>query len=120
MTITPTEVADIEKLVQGSRLTEVTIEQNGTSMVIGGSSTASKPLEPFTIIAPLPGTIIFEHLTTGQTIKAGDVVGQLSVLDDKTPITTPHAGRIAAILAADGTLVSYGTDLIQLHPETPI
>ncbi len=88
-------------------------------MVIGGRATASKPIEPFTIIAPLTGTIVFEKLTTGQTIKAGGVVGQLSVLDEKTPITTPQAGRIAAIFAADGTLVSYGADLIQLHPETP-
>ena len=117
MPLTPTEIANIETLVETSRLTRVMIEQGGTRTVIGGRPPAPEPTDPVMIAAPVAGTVAFEDLQLGQIVDAGVVVAHLSVLDDVTPVTAPQPGRIAAILAADDALVGYGADLIQLDPE---
>ena len=117
MPLTPTEIANIETLVETSRLTGIVIEQGGTRTVIGGRPPALEPTDPVMIAAPVAGTVAFEDLQLGQIVDAGVVVAHLNVLDDVTPVTAPQPGRIAAILAADGALVGYGADLIQLDPE---
>jgi len=47
----------------------------------------------------------------------GDEIARLSVLDVETSVTAPRSGRVAAILAQDGTLIGYGAELILLEPE---
>ena len=73
MPLTETEIANIEKLVEQSRLTEVVIQQNGKRAVFGNRETIPKPAKPFAIVAPQTGTITFESLEIDQAVEPGDV-----------------------------------------------
>ena len=117
MPLTPSEVAKLEEFVEASRLTEVVIDQDGIRAVIGHKPQESKAAEPVTIVAPVAGTVAFEPLAIGRSVSAGDTVARLSALDEETTVTASQSGRIAALLAVDGTLVGYGDELIQLDPE---
>ena len=117
MPLTQSEIENIEKLVTGSRLTEIVIEQDGARTVIGGPPAASPPAEPVVIAAPLTGTVSFAGLTAGGAVESGDIVARLTVLGDETPVTAPQTGRVAAILAEEGALVGYGAELLLIEPE---
>lgn len=115
MPLTPSEVEYIEKLVAGSRLTEIVIEQDGMRTKIGGSPPA--PVDPVAIIAPSTGTVTFGDTVVGNFVERGDEIARLSVLGSETPVPSPQSGRVAAILAEEGVLVGYGTELILLERE---
>jgi len=117
--LTDTEIANIKKLVEQSRLTEVVIQQNGKRAIFSSRETAPKLAKPFAIVAPQTGTITFESLEIDQAVETGDVLAHISVLNDETLVRAPRAGRIASILVSDGALVNYGTGLMQLHPKVP-
>jgi acetyl-CoA carboxylase biotin carboxyl carrier protein len=50
----------------------------------------------------------------GEAVAAGDAVGQIEVLGDKTDVTSEIVGRVAAIDADGGVLVEYGASLVRL------
>jgi biotin carboxyl carrier protein len=113
--LTSSEIENIEKLIAGGRLTEIVIEQDGRRTVIGGSPPALA--DPIAITAPSTGTITFGDTIVGKLVEHGHEIAQLSVLGSDLPVTSPQSGRITAILAEQGTLVGYGTELILLVPE---
>ena len=119
MRLTPAEVANIEKLVEDGRLTEIMIEQDGERVVIGGAIPAAELNEPIAIVAPVAGTVSFGGTAVGQPVAQDDIVATVGVLDTETSVTAPVSGRIEAILVKDGALVGYGAELILLEPKTP-
>lgn len=102
-------------MVAGGRLTEIVIEQDGMRTVIGGPPPA--PVHPIAITAPSTGTITFGGTTLGSFVNCGDKIAQLSVLGSYTPVSSPQTGHIAAILAEEGALVGYGTELALIDPK---
>jgi biotin carboxyl carrier protein len=122
LSLSRTEIADIEKIIESSGLSEVRIEQNGESIVIGATKPAEmlKTEDLIAIAAPLAGTVSLDRANSGQQVAQGDVLARISVLGAETPIAAPQPGRIAAILVEDGGLVGYGAELILLDPgDTP-
>ncbi len=117
MTLNPSEVAKIEKLVDGGHLTEVVIEQDGEHIVIGGADLASISVDPVAVLAPVAGSVALGDTVIGRVVGQGDEIARLSVLDVETSVTAPQSGRVAAILAQDGALIGYGADIILIEPE---
>jgi acetyl-CoA carboxylase biotin carboxyl carrier protein len=52
----------------------------------------------------------------GEQAPAGQTIGLLQVGPLLLPVTTAEAGAIAAMCAAHGLPVGYGTPLVELHP----
>lgn len=119
MSLTPTEIANIESVIESSDLTEVSVEQNGERLVIGGAAPAqaSKYQNPMIVSAPVTGTVCLGAISVGQHVTENDLLAQLQVLSSETPITASAPGRIAAIFVGDGELAAYGTDLLLIEPE---
>ncbi len=121
MSLSPTEIANIERAIKDSSLTEVHIEQDGERIVIGSAaSVARPPPEPIAVTAPAVGTISDVSRSIEDHVTAGDQLASLNVLDTALPIQAPTSGRIAAILVEDGSLVSYGAELFLIEPEETI
>lgn len=119
VSLSPTEIANIERVIESSSLTEVHVEQSGTRIVIGGTAPAptSEHNRAITVTAPAVGTMCLGTTSSGQRVTVGDQLGQLHVLKTKIPIAASVSGRIAAIFVDDGELVAYGADLFLIQPE---
>lgn len=119
VSLSPTEIASIKRVIDASSLTEVHIEQRGERIVIGGAAPAKAPKikNPVTVPAPAAGTISLGAVSIGQRVAEGEWLAGLHVLDRETPITASASGRIAAIFVNDGELAAYGADLLLIEPE---
>lgn len=80
-------------------------------------------LELLAIRAPSLGVFLQSHplattplVRTGQRVEAGQTIGLLKIGPLLLPVTTPQAGIVDSIHAADGLAVGYGTTLFDLHP----
>lgn len=114
MPLTPSEVAKLETLVDGGRLAEIVIEQDGVRTVIGAKPSPSASIA---ITAPAAGTVTLGSVSIGQPVRSGDELARIVVLDDETAIEAPAAGEITAILVDDGALVGYGAELFLIALE---
>lgn len=56
---------------------------------------------------------------TGTTVQAGQVVGLLQIGALLLPVAAPRAGVVASVLVDHGSLVGYGTTLLELQPPLP-
>lgn len=65
---------------------------------------------------PLRGTPL---APPGAGVQAGQTVGLLQIGALLLPVAAPQAGVVASMLAAHGSLVGYGTALVELHPSMP-
>lgn len=119
VSLSPTEIASIKHVIEGSSLTEVHIEQNGEHIVIGGAALAqtSEHQRAVTVTAPAAGTIYLGTTSAGQRVTVGDQLGQLHILKTIMPVIASTSGRVAAIFVDDGELAAYGADLFLIQPE---
>jgi len=62
---------------------------------------------------PLRGTPL---APPGTEVQAGQTVGLLQIGALLLPVVAPQAGVVAALREAHGSLVGYGTALVELHP----
>lgn len=62
---------------------------------------------------PLRGTPL---APPGAQVQAGQTVGLLQIGALLLPVAAPQAGVVASMLKAHGSLVGYGTALVELHP----
>lgn len=62
---------------------------------------------------PLRGTPL---APPGTEVQAGQTVGLLQIGALLLPVAAPRAGVVAALREAHGSLVGYGTALVELHP----
>ncbi|SDZ71102.1 biotin carboxyl carrier protein [Variovorax sp. YR266] len=75
------------------------------------------------IHAPSLGVFLQSHplaavplVRIGQRVEAGQTIGLLKIGPLLLPVTTPQAGIVDSIHAADGLAVGYGTPLFDLQP----
>lgn len=80
-------------------------------------------LELLAIRAPSLGVFLQSHplattplVRTGQRVEAGQAIGLLKIGPLLLPVTTPQAGIVDSIHAADGLAVGYGAQLFDLQP----
>jgi len=119
VSLTRTEITKIVQIVRASGLTEVRIEHNGEGVVICDPNAIAPKAggELIAIAAPAVGSIFYERTKVGQRVSKGDMLGRLRVLGTEIPIAAPASGRIAAVLADDGSLVAFGENLVLIDLE---
>jgi acetyl-CoA carboxylase biotin carboxyl carrier protein len=73
--------------------------------------------------APIAGRFLHAHplhdaplASPGKHVKAGQPVGLVQVGALLLPVSAPHDGVVALMLAADGSLVGYGDRVVELRP----
>ncbi len=64
------------------------------------------------VTAPMPGTVIKIEKTTGDEVKAGDLVLILEAMKMENEITAPSDGTVASIPVAKGASVNTGDTLM--------
>jgi len=69
-----------------------------------GVFTSSHPLAPKPYVAP------------GTAVRAGDIVGLLSIGPVLLPVEAPCAGTVRRVLSKEGALVGFGDPLIEIEP----
>ena len=99
MPLTDTEIANIEKLVEQSRLTEVVIQQNGKRAIFSSRETAPKLAKPFAIVAPQTGTITFESLEIDQAVESlratsSGFASDLAILNTRADFTSDQVNTL--------------------------
>ncbi len=72
--------------------------------------TGAKP-----IVAPLPGTILDIKVTSGQTVKKGEVLLIIEAMKMENEINAPADGMITQVLVTKGVSVATGDALISIQ-----
>ena len=67
------------------------------------------------LAAPMPATVVAINVTSGQTVKAGDVLIVLEAMKMELAVTAPHDGRVRAITCRVGELVQPVVPLVELE-----
>ena len=83
--------------------------------VTGTQSGRARHHDEVALSAPMPATVVAITVTTGQTVKAGDVLVVLEAMKMELAVTAPHDGRVRRIACRVGELVQPGVPLIDLE-----
>ena len=62
--------------------------------------------------APMPGNILKVNVTSGQAVKAGDVLCVLEAMKMENEIMAPKDGTVTQVLVAKGATVDTGAPLV--------
>lgn len=78
---------------------------------------------PVAVAAPSVGVFLHRHplqeaplAQRGTRVSRGQPLGLLRIGALLLPVSAPHDGRVAEVLAADGAAVGYGTPLVDFQP----
>ncbi|HTK44834.1 MAG TPA: biotin carboxylase N-terminal domain-containing protein [Patescibacteria group bacterium] len=71
---------------------------------------------PVEIVAPMPGSILAVHASSGAAVAAGDPIVTLEAMKMEHRVTAPNAGRVAEVRARSGDQVARGDVLALLEP----
>lgn len=119
------------------KLTEIEIRHEGATLRLRRNTLAPVALSPVasppgalapevtTPTPPRPTLVTAEHVgvfqagkvAPGETVKAGQVLGQIDTMRLLSDCKAPRAGVLAAVLVEDGQPVEYGQPLFELRPE---
>lgn len=106
----------------GTGFVDETVSPGAVAGVPSAVLTAAPPALSV-IAAPSVGFFLHHHplratplAPTGTTVQAGQVVGLLQIGALLLAVAAPQAGVVASVLVAHGSLVGYGTSLLELHP----
>lgn len=87
---------------------------------VPAAAAASSPTQ---VVASSVGVFLHSHplrgtplALPGAQVQAGQTVGLLQIGALLLPVPAPQAGVVASMLKAHGSLVGYGTALVELHP----
>jgi len=67
------------------------------------------------ISAPMAGTIVKINVTSGQSVKKGDVVAILEAMKMENEIFAPADGTVASVSVAKGASVAAGDVIVSLN-----
>ncbi len=67
------------------------------------------------IRAPMPGQVIAVHVSSGDKVKAGDVVAVVEAMKMEHSVTAGKSGEVKAVLCAVGDRVEEGVELVELE-----
>jgi acetyl-CoA carboxylase biotin carboxyl carrier protein len=83
-------------------------------LVRAGAAVAAVAAALRDVTAPHLG-IFSARVAPGAEVEAGAVIGQVDKLGEATDVVSEVAGRIAAVIPADGDLVEYGAPLVRME-----
>ena len=66
------------------------------------------------VAAPMPGTVLDIKVSSGQAVKAGDVLLILEAMKMENEIKAPSDGTVSAVLVSKGESVDTGAALVTL------
>jgi 3-methylcrotonyl-CoA carboxylase alpha subunit/acetyl-CoA/propionyl-CoA carboxylase biotin carboxyl carrier protein len=69
------------------------------------------------VAAPMPGVVLAVHVTEGQAVEEGQVLGVLEAMKMELALAAPLAGVVRAVGAAAGDRVALGQQLFDVVPE---
>jgi propionyl-CoA carboxylase alpha chain len=64
----------------------------------------------------VPGTVTVVEVSPGDRVTAGQTLVVLEAMKMEHRITTPHAGRVAAVMVSAGQQVERGAVLLAVEP----
>jgi acetyl-CoA carboxylase biotin carboxyl carrier protein len=116
------EATDIDMLdLQGPGV-RLCLRRNGTRVELVPFDTAENEPEPSVVAAASVGVFLHTHplrteplVSPGAMARARQVVGLLRIGALLLPVTAPQDGILAGMLAEHGTIVGYGTPLVELQ-----
>ncbi|NPC57213.1 acetyl-CoA carboxylase biotin carboxyl carrier protein [Caenimonas soli] len=116
------EATDIDLLELQGPGEHLRLRRNGTRVELVPSDTAGNEPESKVVAAASVGVFLHGHplraeplVPPGAVVGAGQVVGLLRIGALLLPVTAPQDGILAAMLAEPGTIVGYGTPLVELQ-----
>jgi acetyl-CoA carboxylase biotin carboxyl carrier protein len=126
--ITPALVAALSAELAGSDIAELELSGPGAYLRLrqdgAGIARLPPPLPAGVITAPAVGVFLDRHplhaeplAPPGTRVAAGTMLGLLAEGPLLLPVTAPHTGVIAAVLAVPGSAVGFGAPLFTLHPD---
>lgn len=75
------------------------------------SAPTVSPAAPGQVTAPMPGTILQVHVSTGDTVSVGDVLFTLEAMKMENHIPSPAAGTVKEVSVKEGQTVNTGDAL---------
>jgi 3-methylcrotonyl-CoA carboxylase alpha subunit len=63
----------------------------------------------------MPATVAQVHVSSGQTVQAGDLLVSLEAMKMHLPIRAPAAGVVKAVFCREGDMVQPDTPLLELE-----
>lgn len=99
-----------------SPLRDLYVRIGGWEVFLARSDGAANPLTANadqSVTAPHLG-LFFAALKPGAEVTSDTVIGQLELLGEREDIVAGQAGRVTAVLPADGDLVEFGQPLVRL------
>lgn len=76
---------------------------------------AAAPAGAVTVTSPMPGKIISVKVSSGATVKKGEVIMILEAMKMENEIVAPQDGTIASVNVNEGASVEAGTVLASLN-----
>lgn len=70
--------------------------------------TLVSPTAPGQVTAPMPGTILQVHVSTGDTVSVGDVLFTLEAMKMENHIPSPVSGTVHTVSVKEGQTVNTG------------
>ena len=67
------------------------------------------------LVAPLPGTVIEVFVKVGDILESGQVVLVIEAMKMKNSIRSPRAGKVSAVLTAQGQTVQHKQTLLEFE-----
>ena len=65
----------------------------------------------------MPGTVLAVHVTEGQQVDAGEVLGVLEAMKMELSLRAPVSGAVTTVAVAAGDQVALGATLFEVAPE---
>jgi propionyl-CoA carboxylase alpha chain len=69
-------------------------------------------LDPGSLVAPLPGTVVRVHVAKGDTVSSGDVLVVIEAMKMEHEIRAGHEGVVAEVAVGAGDQVEAGRLLV--------
>jgi acetyl-CoA carboxylase biotin carboxyl carrier protein len=116
------EATDIDMLELQGPGERLCLRRNGTRIEIVPDGAQGAAAARTAVTAGCVGVFLHGHPLRGEAlsvrgmrVRAGQVVGLLQVAALLLPVAASHDGIVAAVLVEPGTVVGYGTPLIELQ-----
>jgi acetyl-CoA/propionyl-CoA carboxylase, biotin carboxylase, biotin carboxyl carrier protein len=74
----------------------------------------SKSRGDFSVMAPMPATVVAINTAPGKTVNEGETVIVLEAMKMELPIKAPRSGVVKAVNCSMGELVQPGVNLVEI------
>lgn len=133
MGVDVSRIAAIVKMLAGTRISELEIQEDGFHIKVRRPTLPAAPApsqapaeapepeeQPVYVTSPVVGVFRkpSEPLSEGDKVEAGQVVGVVESMRLANPVRTATPGVLVRYLVQDGDPVEYGQNLVELAPES--